>query len=89
MDKKFNTPQEVARDFWATNNIKLYLPKTDKKKYNKEPVLWCAVCNSLHILRCDSPLDKELECYCADCGAIYMIEGSIEEWLEIKDKINI
>lgn len=89
MDRKFTTPQQVAEDFWYTNDIKLYLPKEDKREeYDAEPVIWCGVCKSLNIVRCDTPLNKELECYCADCGSIDMNEGSIHEWLGIENKIN-
>ena len=89
MKKKFKSMQEVAESFWKTNDISLYINNGSKAGYDDEPVYWCSVCKSLHIIRCDSPLDTALECYCADCGSIDMVSGSIDEWLVVQDKNKI
>lgn len=83
--------KETAYKLWCSNDIKSLL-KTDPKKveaYNKEKVYWCSNCNSLHIINCESPLEKDLEGYCNKCNNASLEEGSIEDWLEIQNKKNI
>lgn len=73
---------EVAKGYWNTNDITLYLPPDKKEEYNKEPVTWCAACKSLRIVNCDTPLDITISCYCDSCGCIDTHVGTIKEWEE-------
>lgn len=90
MEKKFTTPQQVAEEYWYTNDLTPFKQSDAKKEeYNKEPVTWCAVCKSLYIVNADSELDNKLACYCVSCSSITMEEGSIEDWIEIENKLNL
>lgn len=88
MEKKFKTAQEVAAEFWRTNDIQALLPPNNKEEYDKIPVCWCSVCKSLHIINDTEPDPKYgVEYYCANCGNVEIEEGNINEWLEI-NKVN-
>lgn len=48
----------------------------DNTNYNDEPVLYCANCLSLKLLR----LCGQHDCYCGECASVDVKSSSIEEW---------